>query len=92
MKAALMRGDIEGAVSYITSDSKERYRKTFVLLQDKISTIASNMQNIELIYVKESIAKYRIQREQTLNGQSQIITYYIYFSKNEKGIWQIEQF
>jgi len=50
------------------------------------------MQNIELIYLKEDIAKYRIRREQVFEGQTRTITYYIYFTKNRDGIWQIEQF
>ena len=92
MKGALNRGDIEGALSYFAYDSKEKYRTSFTRLQDKIQSIVSNMQNIELIYVKEDIAKYRITREQVFDGQIRTITYYIYFSKNRDGIWQIEQF
>jgi len=50
------------------------------------------MQTIELIYLKEAIAKYRIIRQQVFEGQMATITYYIYFTKNPEGIWQIEQF
>lgn len=92
MKEALNRGDIEGALNYFTYDSKQKYRAAFTRLQDKIQTIVFNMQNLELIYVKEDIAKYRIRREQVFEGQTRTITYYIYFTKNRDGIWQIEQF
>jgi hypothetical protein len=92
MKGALNRGDIEDALNYFAYDSKEKYRRTFTRLQDKNQTIVSNMQNIELIYLKEDIAKYRIRREQVFEGQTRTITYYIYFTKNRDGIWQIEQF
>jgi hypothetical protein len=92
MKAGLAGGNVDTALSYFIPGVRERYKNTFTLLQSTISTIAANMQTIELIYVTERIAKYRIRRDQVYNGQTETITYYIYFSKNAKGIWQIEQF
>lgn len=64
MKQALAEGDIEGGLSNFAEGSRDRYRTTFQLLFDKISLLASNMQNIEMVYVKGPIAKYRIRREQ----------------------------
>jgi hypothetical protein len=92
MKTALIQGDTDGALSYFIFGSREKYRNAFTVLQNTIGAIASNMQRIELIYVKENIAKYRIRRDQTISGQMETITYYIYFRKSKTGIWQIEQF
>jgi hypothetical protein len=92
MKIALASGNVEGAVGYFIPGVRERYKNTFTLLQSTISTIASNMPPVELIYVTEKIAKYRVRRDQVFNGQMETITYYIYFSKNQNGMWQIEQF
>ena len=92
MKEALRQSNIESALNYFTYDSRQKYRTSFIRLQDKIQTIVSNMQNIELIYIKDDIAKYRIRREQVIDSQASTITYYIYFAKNRDGIWQIEQF
>lgn len=92
MKGALAEGDIEGALIFFTEDSKEKYRKAFTLLQDDVSDLSIDMQDVELIYLKGEIAKYRIRREQLFNGQLLTITYYIYLTKNNAGIWQIEQF
>jgi len=92
MKEKLINGSVEGALGYYSEDSKERYRTAFTKLSDKISLIVSNMQDIELIYVKEGIAKYRVRREQAINGELKTVTYYIYFSKGQDGLWRIEQF
>lgn len=50
------------------------------------------MAEIELVYVKDSIAKYRIRRMQVFESQMREITYYIYFTKDVDGLWKIEQF
>jgi len=54
--------------------------------------IINDMQDIELIYAKEGIAKYRINRDQMIAGTPTTITYYIYFMVDPNGIWKIDQF
>ena len=88
MKGALASGDVETAVSYFAEKTKERYRTVFTAIQDKVSSIAANMQGIQLIYLKNNMAKYRIKRSETMGE----ITYYIYFELDENGIWRIRQF
>ena len=50
------------------------------------------MQNVELVCVHDKVAKYRLRREQVISGVNTTITYYVYFSINRQGVWQIEQF
>jgi hypothetical protein len=92
MKSALKNGNTTNALNYIISSSQPKYSAAFTVLQTNISQIAAGMQNIELVYVGDRVAKYRIRRDQIIIGQMQTIAYYIYFSKNPNGIWQIEQF
>ena len=92
MKTALIDGDKEGALTYYQEGSKERYQEIFNVLADNISAIASDMGEIELVYVNEKIAKYRIKRQETIQGQVYDITYFIYFNKGLDGIWKIESF
>jgi hypothetical protein len=92
MRSALVAGNIIGALSHFSSDSTDKYQAAFTRLQAQIPSIAVNMRNIELIYVNDSIAKYRIKREQIINGQQMTISYYLYFGKGSDGIWRIEQF
>ena len=60
IKASLMQSDIDGALSYISSDSQEIYRDAFARLQSIIGQIVSNMNDIALVYIRDKLAKYRI--------------------------------
>ncbi len=88
MKDALEKKNIEKAISYFSPGSKERYKGIFTALFDKLPTIASKMQEIQLIYIKDGMAKYRIRRVED-TGE---VTYYIYFELDENGLWKIRQF
>jgi hypothetical protein len=92
MRTALVAGNNAVALGYFSADSTDKYNAAFTRLQSQMPGIAANMQNIELIYVTDSIAMYRIKREQIINGQSMTISYYLYFGKGRDGIWRIEQF
>ena len=45
-----------------------------------------------MIYLKDHVAKYRINRALNIDGTPQTITFYIYFVKDDNGIWKIQQF
>ena len=92
MKAALLSSNVENALMYFVGESKEQYRQAFNFVLSSISSIVNPMQNIELVYLKDAVAKYRIRRVQIIEGSSQEITYYIYFVKDNDGIWKIEKF
>ena len=92
MKGRLALYDIEGALDYFSYGSKEEYRQIFNLLPQDLPSLVSNMQGIELVYSRGDAAKYRIRREQVINGVLQTITYYIYMSRDENGIWKIASY
>ena len=92
MKSFLIDNNIEAALNYFHESSKENYQEIFSLLIDRLPEIASAMREIELISVKDRVAKYRIKREEEVQGQLYDITYYIYFVKDLNGLWRIESF
>jgi hypothetical protein len=92
MKAALINGDIEGALNYFHESSKEEYQEVFILLASRIPDISAAMSDIEKVYFKDKVAKYRIKREEIVQGQTYDITYYIYFIKGFDGLWKIESY
>ncbi len=93
MKTALINEDIEKALSSIEQHSRETYQDIFNALGTSyMSTVAGNMQNIQMIYARNGLAKYRIRRNQDINGDQYTITYYIYFQINEHGVWKIRAF
>lgn len=91
MKSRLLSQDIDGALSYFALTSRDHYNEIFTLLRDRLSATAAGMGDIELIYVKENVAKYRIWKDTSIEGQIQRITYYIHFV-NEGGFWYIDDF
>ena len=80
--------DVEKAGSYFADWTKERYTGIFSALEDRLPQIAQEMQNIGMIYLIDRVAKYRIRRTE---GAGEI-TYYIYFVRDENGLWKIQQF
>jgi hypothetical protein len=92
MKGALRLRNIETALSSFLESSRESYRQAFNIIQEDLPLIISQMQTIEMIYLIDNIAKYRINRTQDIDGVPHTITYYIYFVKNADGIWKIDRF
>ena len=46
------------------------------------------MQSIEMIYIEDRVAEYRIKKIEDVGE----VTYYIYFVLDESGLWKIQQF
>ncbi len=92
MKSSLNNKDIANALDVFLESSREVYQQAFSALLDKLPQIISAMQDIEMIYLKDHVAKYRINRALNIDGTPQTITFYIYFVKDDNGIWRIQQF
>lgn len=88
MQEYLRAGNVDKAVLLFTDATQEKYRGIFNYLGDSLPQIAQEMDNIQLIYLKDGRAKYRIRRME--DGQE--ITYYIYFHLLSDGLWKIYQF
>jgi hypothetical protein len=92
LRTALAAGDIETAVSSFTTRSQEKYKNAFEDLSGSLSRIAADMGDIELIYVHEDVAKYRIYQTHEIDGAPVDISFYIYFRIDMDGNWKIAQF
>lgn len=92
MKTALANQDVEVGVGYFDEKSREKYRDIFNALISRLPQIASGMADIQLIYMNNGIAKFRIRRNEIYGGQTYAITYYIYYKVGSDGIWRIESF
>lgn len=92
MKTSLINNNIEGALNYFHESSKQDYQEIFNLLRARLPHIVSAMREIELIYSEDRLAKYRIKREEMVQGQTYDITYYIYFIRDFNGLWRIDTF
>jgi len=92
MKTALLSGNVESAVTFFQSTSREDYREIFTALRPQLTDIASAMREIDLITIDEKTAKYRIKRLEDTQGQTVDISYFIYFVKDYRGLWHIDRF
>ncbi len=92
MKAALTRNDIEGALLHFTPEQQPRFRVLFTGLSGQMAEITRDMGDIQLIYLVENQAKYRLRRTQPHGGGLVTLTYYVYFIQDDAGFWSIEGF
>jgi hypothetical protein len=92
MKTSLIDGDIPGALKYHQDHSSESYAAIYNALGGDLSMLVRQMQEISAIFFEGSRAKYRIRQDHDVEGQLVAITYYIYFSRDENGIWKIDKY
>lgn len=92
MKAALQGNAIETALGFFLPSQRARYRTLFTLLSAQLPQIAQDMENIELVYLLERHAQYRIRRTELVGGQPTRVTYYIDFIQGADGVWRIRDF
>ena len=88
MKGALSQGNITEALNYFLKDSREEYREIFELLAPQLSSLVSAMREINMVEINGNMAEYYIRRFQ----RGVDISYFIYFIKDENGIWRISSF
>ena len=92
MRAALIAGDIEEALTYHQSDMREKYAAIYSALGSELPVLTQQMREISPIYFDDVLAKYRIRQDHNIDGQTVTITYYIYFRRDENGLWLIEKY
>ncbi len=92
MKVHLAAKEVTQAVTYFDAGKKGLYEEVFSALLDRLPRIAGDMQDISLISIADRSATYRIRRTETHNTGTYSVTYYVYFIKDETGIWKIYRF
>lgn len=81
-----MGGDATTAINYFEDSVTEKYSRIFTDLGSDLPSIAASLEDITLISFTGDIAEYAIGRNQ--DGKRYI--YFIYFMKDENGIWKIK--
>jgi len=92
MKAALSDQRIGDALNYFNDDTKDLYSEIYTALYGNLPQVVGEMQDIELLYAKGNVAKYRIRRTEPYGARTFTITYYLYFAKIENGLWKIHRY
>ena len=84
LKDDLVSYKIEDALILFAPETRLRYEEQFLLLGERVSEIFYDLGDIELISLKDNVAKAR--------GNKDGITHYIWFVRDIYGIWKIEKF
>ena len=92
MKSALSSKDISKGLECFLESSRQVYEQAFGGILDELPKIISDMQDIELIFLSDNVAKFRIDRVHDIDAAPQTITYYIYFVRDSTGLWKIDRF
>jgi hypothetical protein len=88
IKAKISANDVEGAVSFLESSVQNHYRSVFTALGPRLPVLSTDLPTIRLLSANESSVKCRMDREETVLGQIKLVSYPIYFTK-ENGLWKL---
>jgi hypothetical protein len=92
MKAALMAGDIQHAVTYFASERQNAYSLVFNDLSDNIGDIIAATGALESFEVSDNQARYTISYPITVDGISTTAGTYVIFLQDTDGVWRIRFF
>ena len=92
LSTSLQVRDVEGSMSFLLPESREKYRSIFTPLSAQLPTVFASVSPPELIRVEGNMAQYRVKREQLWEGVRRTVTYYVWFDRDEDGVWRIDRF
>ncbi|BBO72194.1 hypothetical protein DSCA_61240 [Desulfosarcina alkanivorans] len=92
MKAALIAGDIENAVTFFVFERQNAYNLVFDDLLDKIGDIISATGALESFEASDSQARYTISYPTTVDGVATTAGTYVIFVQDTDGLWKIRFF
>ncbi len=86
MNAALLAGDKATALSFLTFGAQAKYGPVFDALLPHMVEIVASYSSLLRMSVSAEVGEYIIIR--VINGKSHL--FYIYFLKDENGVWKID--
>jgi uncharacterized protein YjdB len=92
LKASLMAGDASAALQHFLEHERDSYAALFSSAVAQLQALGADMPTIQPVYFTETVAKYRLRRQQQVNGTLMRITHYVYFSVDADGTWRIDSF
>lgn len=88
MKQKIATLDVEGAVSFLATSYQDQYRQIFTALGARLPVLSENLPPVQLVYATEERAKCRVSRVETVLSQQKMVTYQVYFIR-ENGVWKL---
>jgi hypothetical protein len=88
MRDALRRGDIQDALRFIATDSRDEFWADFTTLSPFLPTFASALEDIRFVAVRDEHIEYELVSVE--NGVS--FSYYVEFIRDADGVWRLAFF
>ncbi len=92
VREALRNRDVSAALEHFSPGSREKYRVLLEALEERLPDIAARLQDIQLIYAEDRVAKCRFIKNELVQGEIQPVTYHAYFVRDPLGRWRIHDF
>jgi hypothetical protein len=84
-RAALSRGDVDGALRWIAVEARERYGRVLADLQGDLSSIAAALGTLTTHVVSPEYATASVPH----SGPAAVTTYLVTFVRDDDGVWRI---
>jgi hypothetical protein len=85
MNSALVAGDKEMALGYLTPSAQEKYGPVFEVLLPYMPEIVASYSSLQRVSLSSSVGEYAITR--TIDGRNRV--FLIYFIKEFDGVWRL---
>jgi hypothetical protein len=88
MRDALRQADIVGALQFVAEDSRDEFRADFTALAPFLPRVASGLEDIRLVAVRENNIEYEL-----ISVENDVtFSYYVEFIRDTDGIWRLAFF
>jgi hypothetical protein len=88
LRDALRRADIEGALRFVATGTKDAFRADFTILAAFLPALGGALEDIRLVAVRGNLAEYEL----VTTEFGQTLSYYVEFVRDDDGIWRIAFF
>ncbi len=85
MNAALVAGDVQTAISYLTVSAQRKYQPVFEALLPHMSEIVGSYSPLGKVFIIEDMAEFVVYRE--IKGELKM--FFVYYLKGEDGVWRL---
>ena len=84
-RAALSRGDVDGALQWVAAEARERYGRVLTDLQGDLSNIATALGTLTTHVISPEYATASVSH----SGPAAVTTYLVTFVRDDDGVWRI---
>ncbi|MCY7387278.1 MAG: hypothetical protein LH481_04320, partial [Burkholderiales bacterium] len=88
MNDALIQGNTNKALTFLTTGAQEKYRSVFEALIGDMPSIIASYSKPSRGQLSEDMAEYAIMRDIASEGDTQV--FFVYFSKDSNGKWLVD--